>query len=207
MTRSSLITTAGLLLCSLTAPLWGQEYLYAPQPAGSFEKGTVANGILVRDVEIRRGDTLRGISRKFSGHAGYYPQILLFNSISNPNLIYAGTTLKVPVSRTEAAPVEELAKPRERKSRAVKHSTKIQKNHTTASKALSVSTAGEPQVESAASTAAWLLFDKALSAYRNDDCKAALALFDQFLNGNPGSPQAAEASLYKADCYLKLSGK
>jgi TolA-binding protein len=51
------------------------------------------------------------------------------------------------------------------------------------------------------------LFEKAVKAYRQDDYREALELFDRYLTDNPGSPMAADASLYKAECYLKLSAQ
>lgn len=57
----------------------------------------------------------------------------------------------------------------------------------------------------AEATAGQRLFEEAVTSYRKDDCLAALELLDRFLAGNPGSPMAADANLYKAECYLKLS--
>jgi len=49
------------------------------------------------------------------------------------------------------------------------------------------------------------LFETAVKAYRQDDCRTALELLDRYLADNSGSPLAADATLYKAECYLKLS--
>jgi len=49
------------------------------------------------------------------------------------------------------------------------------------------------------------LYEQAKAAYQKGDCTTALPLLDRFIADNPSSPQAAEASLSKADCYLKLS--
>jgi TolA-binding protein len=51
------------------------------------------------------------------------------------------------------------------------------------------------------------LFERAITAYRKDDCRTALELFDRFLSAHPSSPLAADATLYKAECYLKQSGQ
>ncbi|MFZ2949775.1 MAG: hypothetical protein WA003_09860, partial [Desulfuromonadaceae bacterium] len=51
------------------------------------------------------------------------------------------------------------------------------------------------------------LFEEAVTSYRQDNCRTALELLDRFLVGNPDSPLAADANLYKADCYLKLSAQ
>ena len=92
------MTVITLCLCLAPPSAWGQQYLlYTPQPVPAGQKAAVHDGILVREIEIKKGDTLFALSRKFSGRGMYFPQILLFNSIKNPNLIYAG---KSPVSYT-----------------------------------------------------------------------------------------------------------
>lgn len=59
-----------------------------PSPAASNE-ATIT-------YKIKRGDTLSAICRKYYGSASYYPKLAKYNSIKNPNLIYAGDTLKIP---------------------------------------------------------------------------------------------------------------
>jgi TolA-binding protein len=58
-----------------------------------------------------------------------------------------------------------------------------------------------------AETAGQKLFEAAVKAYRKDDCRTALELLDRYLAENSGSPLAADANLYKAECYLKLSAQ
>ena len=50
-------------------------------------------------------------------------------------------------------------------------------------------------------------FEQAMKAYRKDEYRTALRLFDRFLAEHPSSPLAADASLYKAECYLKQSNQ
>jgi phage tail protein X len=45
---------------------------------------------------IKKGDTLSSICRKFYGDASLYPKLAAANGIKNPNLIYAGRTIKLP---------------------------------------------------------------------------------------------------------------
>src|SRR5512133_1192220 len=101
MTRYASGMTAAIVVLLLQASSgWSQQmYVCAPTPAGNEVKASGKDGVLVQDVQIRKGDTLSGISRKFSGHGSYYPQILLFNDIKNPNKIYPGTVYKIPVTR------------------------------------------------------------------------------------------------------------
>lgn len=265
MTRRACNAVMATLLLTLASPVWSQQYLiYTPKMVPPGEKEQPKDGVLVREVPIKKGDTLFGLSRKFSGHGSYYSQILLFNDIKNPNLIYAGKTLKVPVSKEQpveaaaSAPVKaekpehadgsntvavstvkgETAKPptelslsdlKPQKHGAHKKKTAGKKGqrHVAHSKkgvkaeqpAPVVTGSGEePQrletvarngAESGAQAgvAAQRLYEQAVKAYKQDDCRAALPLLDRFLSENPESPLAADASLYKADCYLKLSGQ
>jgi LysM repeat protein len=51
------------------------------------------------------------------------------------------------------------------------------------------------------------LFEQAVKSYRKNDCQAAIQLFARFLAENTDSIFAPDASMYNADCYLKLSGQ
>lgn len=55
---------------------------------------TPDRGTKFTDIVVQCGDTLSGIAEKYNTSYQYLAQI---NNISNPNLIYAGQTLKVPV--------------------------------------------------------------------------------------------------------------
>jgi hypothetical protein len=216
-----------------------QQYLYTPATVAGEGVAQGKDGVLVQDVPVQKGDTLYGISRRFSGHGSYYPQILLFNDIKDPNRIYPGNVFKVPVSRNTVSgladkeqvkseksmdgsaahkqlsavqpaapvteiPVQELKKvdiarekkrgTREKVAGAAKKQVASEKQHAAA-------------VSSGDATSGQKLFERAVKAYRQDDCKTALELFDRFLAENQASPLAADASLYKAECYLKLSGQ
>ena len=268
-------TAVALLLCSLALPAWGQQYyLYEPKPVSSAAKREAGDGVLVKEVPVQSGDTLSGISRKFSGHGTYYPQILLFNNIKDPNLIYTGDTLKIPLPNGDVP--ETPAPAKNRRGKTLKHSAKpskkvsvktakqLRKKHSVnagtvksgqSSTELSigelkkldggkakqriqsgksadavvkkpavadsqpehiqekVAAPTQKKVEAVAPKASpspaagQQLFEKAVKAYRQDDYRAALELFDRYLTDNPNSPMAADASLYKAECYLKLSAQ
>jgi nucleoid-associated protein YgaU len=257
-----------VLTIFMALPAWGQQYfMYSPQPATSEQKSASQDGILVQEIEIQKGDTLYALSRKFSGHGTYFPQILLFNSINNPNLIYAGKTLKVPVSNRAEHEVERkgtkpTAESRNSKTSGAKktaaktESKQHVKQSTVSSPASGQSTeislsdlkvsgtekavatrskkaaviAKKKLTHSAAPVASSLspipavnkstspavsagdaegqkLFEAAVKAYRHDDCRTAIELLDRYLANNSGSAMAADANLYKADCYLKLSAQ
>ena len=256
MTRSDRISLAvllGMLLSSGTA-FAGTTYLYTPQPLPQNEKpADIREGILVEEVKIRKGDTLYRLSKQHNRKGGYYPQILLFNNISNPNLIYEGATLKIPIyskrSRAKAgeagehkaehniitsglqaresggpqagrAPLpvanntdmskelpagnvqaggraaDEVHKQEKvLNSGAVKNTSDIVKDDT----ARGVLTAsGNEKAEQ-------VQFESALTAYKEKNFTSAAEQFERFLYGYPNSIFAADATLYKADSYMKLS--
>ena len=263
MTPCSRRSTIIALITCMALPAWGEQYLlYSPHPVTPGQSATLQEGILVREIEIQNGDTLSALSRKFSGRAMYFPQILLFNSIKNPDLIYSGSTLKVPVTQKKAhdsgrtgatstaasrkpiASVNKKSTLRKESSPALRQPTasppvsaptldlslselkkvgtgksgakrQSKKSAVHGKRTLSHGSPAEtshpslPQVDGkkAPAAAGQKLFEAAVKAYRRDDCRTALELLDRYLADNPGSPLAADANLYKADCYLKLSAQ
>ena len=252
-------TTLLVIMICIALPAWGQQkILYVPQPAPADQHVPSQDGILVREIEIQSGDTLYKLSRRFSGHGMYFPQILLFNDIKNPNLIYTGNTLKVPVTQTETSASDRAGSSptgSSSKQRAPGHKKSPRKNSdaspagktsaaapaSAASTELSLSDLnkgeakkGMPSKESrksvspakkgptqesltttttrknsaAAKTAAGQqLYQAAVKAFQQEDYRTALGLFDRYLADNSTSPLAADANLYKAECYLKLSAQ
>ena len=280
MARSACGAVMAWLVLSLVPPVWGEQfYLYSPRPVTPEETKDAKDakdGVLVREVEVRQGDTLYGISRNICGRGMYYPQIILFNDIKNPDQIHAGDILKVPVTKGHPSGEKGTA-PVHRKKR-VAH--KASRTHTAASTAVSSGTspvtaksssgqlselaldelkptdrdkkkraaakqvasggqkrvgdkgvtaappsasgkpavaegarpsvAPRPEQGSASATdaaAGQRLFERAIKAFRQDDCRTALELFDRYLTSYSNQPQAADASLHKAECYMKLSGQ
>ena len=241
-------TTLLVIMICIALPAWGeQNLLYVPQPAPADQHVPSQNGILVREIEIQSGDTLYKLSRRFSGHGMYFPQILLFNDIKNPNLIYTGNTLKVPVTQAETAVSDRAAssptassvkqkapghKKSPRKSSAAapasaastelsltdlnksetQKGTPAKENRKSASPAKkgatqeSLTTARKDPA-AAKAAAGQQLYQAAVKAFQQEDCRTALSLFDRYLADNSASPLAAEANLYKAECYLKLSAQ
>lgn len=232
MARRPWEAAVAALIFSLAAPAWGeQQYLYSPKPVGPEEQSQAKEDILVREVPVEKGDTLSGISRRFSGHGSYYPQILLFNNIKNPNLIYAGSTLRVPVGKGGAAESSEAAsvpsvrkksgrhigkkKAEVRKKGALERHKRVGSERQLRGKQplgeerarAARNTPGASSAPSTGEEAGRKLFAQAVNFYRQNDFRTALELFDRFLTANPGSPLAADASLYKAECYLKLANQ
>jgi LysM repeat protein len=169
-------------------------------------------GLLVQEVAVKKGDTLYGISRTLSGHGMYYPQILLFNEIKDPNRIYPGDVFRVPVSRNAVAgrtdgavlqtpspvvPVSESAA-------VIRQTGDPKKAAVTAAKPARNT---KQPISAADASAEQKQYERALKAYRQDDYRTALELFDRFLADYPASVLAADASLYKAECYLKQSNQ
>jgi LysM repeat protein len=253
---------AAVLFC-ISGPAWSQQYLlYEPRPVTSGQPVTPEEGILVQEIEVKKGDTMYGLSRKFTGRGMYYPQILLFNVIKNPNLIYPGNILKIPVSHkslpiskrhagsvheassrdattvsgrlparvesdvkeqspavvetpTETGKSRVLAVPDVKSSKAEKNRAVRGKGSVDAGKNAQVPVKlgslpssrkkGASPVSKGDAVKSQELFEQAVKAYRQDDCRTALELFDRYLVSNSDSPLAADANLYKAECYMKLS--
>ncbi len=215
------VAVAVSLLASIPSTGWCQNYyLYTPAPVDAAGAVKGKDSVLVQDVAVQKGDTLYGLSRKFNGRGSYYPQILLFNDIKDPNKIYPGEVFKVPVSHKAAenssATHEKVISPApvsattEQKPVAAVHVTpvaepkKVELRDKKRAVKEKPAAPAKKQPEYVAS-AGQKLYESAVKAYRQDDCKSALELFDKYLTENPASPLAADASLYKAECYLKLS--
>lgn len=180
-----------LFLCAAQA-CWGTDYLYTPQPV----TGESHEGVLVREIVIKKGDTLSRLSKQLSGHGYYYPQILLFNEIKNPHWIYPGQVIRVPLSHKAAG-----QHPHEKPASKKQH----HQNKTTvtpvASKAVSepaLPTLSEDEKKS---------YERAMSSFKKGDCTAAIKLIDEFIVRYPGSSLLPEATLNRAECYLRLSAK
>jgi LysM repeat protein len=204
MKKTATLLKVSCLVAVLTAPplCMGEDFLlYAPKPAsGDQVPASPDQGVLVKSVTVKRGDTLRNLSRKHLGVPSWFPQVLLFNSIKNPDLIYPGEKLLVPVRAEHAASVKKSAKAkrhhaarRPSSSLGCKPAAEHVKSGITPT---TPSTAGEQET-----------YQRAKRAYLSGDCQRSLELFDAFLRKFPHSELAADASLYRADCYLRLSGQ
>lgn len=195
--------------CAVAVSAASASYLlYAPRPTEAEKPVTREEGVLVKEITIRRGDTLSAISRAYSGHASYFPQILLFNQISNPDLIYAGATLRVPVSKVVKEEETEKEKEKSVAPSTLRGRKKAKTPEPRAEKKPAVSLPGEMAASSAEGREVdgeRSLYEKALKTYRSEACNDALPVFDAFLKKYPDSVRAADIALFRADCYLKLS--
>jgi len=191
---------ACLLLCLIVLVLYssasaGDYLLYLPKPVAAIEAPLSEEGVLVKKIMILKGDTLSAISRRFSGKGSYFPQILLFNNISNPNRIYAGRNLFVPVAGQRSSkklsptpsvlPAKTNARPADRDRQGI-----------------TPDSGGDSTVSSAERQ----LFDQAATLFAQGNYREALDGFSRFLKVYPHSSLVPDASLYRADCYLRLSG-
>ena len=240
------ILIAFIICMSVPAWAWSQQYfLYSPKPVSADRKAPSQDDVLVQEIKIQKGDTLYRLSRKYNGRGQYFPQILLFNSIKNPNLIYEGKVLRIPLAKKDAHGSNRISAKSTSTTRepgATRDTDSSPKSETQQTTALEpviesslnesksagrdqFNSSAEPQavtppapppatdlnVTPDASTAKAIsgqkLFEAAAKAYRQDDCKSALELLDRYLIDNSGSPLAADANLYKADCFLKLSAQ
>jgi TolA-binding protein len=173
-----------------------QYFLYTPATTEvSRIPASPADGILTRTVTVRPGDTLRKLSRSYSGRGSFFPQILLFNNIRNPDLILAGEQLRVPVTRQEAPASQPAVK---------KEMSKVKNAPAPQSGGVVKQSPRRTVVNSAAEQK---LFKRGAALYNKGAYRRALDIFNVFLKNYPDSRRAADAALYKADCYLKLAGR
>lgn len=187
-----LIGALAPLMLLVTSPARGQEYLYQPRPLAQGEQAS-SDGVLVREVQVKKDDTLSHISKRFSGRGAYYPQILLFNNIKNPHLIYPGDLLRVPVSGQRGTP----------QSQAAPVPPAVQRPATAPAAASKTVPATPAKKDSAENSS----YARALAAFKRGDCNEAVALFDRFIADFPQSTLVPDATLNRAECYLKLSAK
>lgn len=210
MKNRSQVLAGAFVALLFAAPLGAQDYLYTPAPA---EPNTaVSDGVLVREVTVKKGDTLYRLSREFSGRGRYYPQILLFNELKNPNLIYPGEVLRVPVSRRGDATSE--ARPRKKTRSASskqRHVAPASSNSRVSGKS-AVKTMPAQKAVAVATGAAVGANERTRYAMiqemlKRGDCQTALPLLDGFIESYPNSPLMPEATLNRAECYLKISSQ
>lgn len=193
-----LISALAPLTLLAVSPVWGQDYLYRPQPVAQDAQAQPADGVLVREVLVKKGDTLSHLSKRFSGRGAYYPQILLFNDIRNPNLIHTGDVLRVPVGhRHTGQPVKLAAK---QSAAAVPQSLPLAAPVAKPAPAPPAAGTQKNGVEQAD-------YNRAMAAVKRGDCTDAVAQFDRFITRYPQSALVPDATLNRAECYLKLSAK
>ena len=192
------IILAIILLATASAAVADEGfYLYKPAKTQSQKIPAPGEGVLTRTITVQKGDTLKKLSHRYNGRSSFFPQILLFNRIENPDLIYAGKTLRVPLTRQEAPAAKGVksGSEAERKKPAAREPAraKVKKR------------ASSPRPEFGSS--AGRLFDRGVTAFVKGRYREAIAIFDRYLAAYPHSADAPEAALYRADCYMKLSGR
>lgn len=227
-----LVASSLLLSFAPLTTAGGAEYLrYTPEPSDGKPSSGPDEGILVKRITIEKGDTLYALSRKYSGKGTYFSQILLFNEIANPNLIYAGKGLLVPLPAGKGEGVApsslrsgKKVKGKDKRGRsAVPVATKASRETKPAVKEKAASHGGAPaskvSAEPAPRTAPpasvvrkgeeseQTLFEKGVSAYKTGQYQQSLDAFDRFLARYPNSPLVPDATLYRADALLKLAGQ
>lgn len=231
------LVASSLVLALSTAPCIsaGEYLLYAPGPSEGKKPSGPDEGVLVKSITIRKGDTLYSLSRKYSGKGPYYPQILLFNEIINPNLIYAGNKILVPVKgeekeagatkpenkseavkehkrsrkRGKSAAVTTTARPVEEKRQVSEKPTVLPKVGTETKITSSPKPAVEARVQSVRKSeeGEQALYEKGISAYKTGAYQQSIDTFDSFLSKYPASPLVPDVTLYRADALLKLSAQ
>jgi len=208
-----------LLFVSIPLGAQGSEYmLFSPRSVeGEVHMPERGKEVLVKQITIKKGDTLSQLSRDFSGKGSYFSQILLFNNINDPDRIFAGKKLLVPISIETAR--SKSPDTGESISRSVNKGSVAKSGPTKTAVVKPAAPANEIRPVSAAKVAKEKklmpeeLADKkaqdsyllAIDAYREGKYQESLLLFSSFLELYPSSSLAADASLYKAESLLKLS--
>ena len=191
-----------------SSPAASEEYLlYTPVPtAAPSLPADPAKGILTKTVTIQPGDTLTKISRAHSGRGSYFPQILLFNSIKNPDKIRAGAQLRVPMTRVAVQKATPGVRKGGIKGIRPHHARKggikgVRPHHArkggvlASSKAVRQDKPGRPAENE--------LFARGVNLFKKGAYEKAAAVFEEFGRAYPDSRRAADAALYKADCFMK----
>ena len=221
MTNSMRLTITLLLVSLLPVIAESSEYqLFSPTPLeGEVLLPEKGKGVLVQRITIKPGDTLSKISRKFSGKGSWFPQILLFNDIRNPDLIIAGNELLVPVSRKGAVgktsgsaekipqPASKAPAAKEKPATVKAAKTIVPTEKKQRKSAAEPKQKKQPPAEQSNSREEQESYASAISSYRKGEYQKALSLFNQFLERHPSSALAPDASFYKAECLFKLSGQ
>jgi TolA-binding protein len=184
-----------LLFLSCSSAMAGEYLLYQPNPVESEVPPLPGEGVLVKKIIIKRGDTLSALSRQFTGKGSYFPQILLFNNIRNPNLIYTGKELLVPLSESHFVQKARLP------TKDLSDKTGAQ-NATRSKPGASLNKNNRNHIVSAERH----LYAQSASFFAQGKYREALEGFNSFLKLYPHSSLAPDASLYRGDCFLKLSG-
>ena len=190
MARSVAIALV-IIMAGAASSAYAEEYnLYRAEKVQSKNIPAPGEGVLTKTIIIRKGDTLSRLSRRYGGRSAFFPQILLFNRIKNPDLIYAGAQLRVPVTRQE----EGLGQLRKSSPSTKKRGPTLEKRRV-------------PAAPAASGRAGQHLYTRGVRAYEKGNYRLALEIFDDYLAAYPNSPDAPEAALYQAECYMKLSGR
>lgn len=172
------------------------ELLYLPQPFEAARETVPPEGVLVREVRVKKRDNLARIAKRHIGRDDYYPQILLFNRIRNPRLIYPGDLLRVPVSSVKAK-TKQVTVVRVDTARA---------EPAAVAPSVRPQAVAKPAVSLQSVAAEQELYGRAVAAARRGECAAAVQLLDRFMAQYPASGQLSDAALQRADCYLRLAG-
>lgn len=189
--RSLAPALAGVLILAIVPSLvhGADEFLFFTGKAvDSRALPEQEQGILVQGITIKKGDTLKALAKKYRGRAAYFPQILLFNQITNPDLIRTGSKLLIPVRKS---------------SYSASKRNISRRPAVISSKKRNAAMASQTEDESAGN--AQQRYRQAVTAYKQGHFRQALEELDRFLADFPASPLAADASLYRADCLLNLS--
>ncbi len=209
-----------LLLLAQPAPAGSadpEEVLLVPVPStanvpASFKPAPQDITVLSR-MTIRKGDSLWRIARRTFGRGAYYPLLLGFNPIEDPDLIYEGRSLLLPAgtlaSRPELAsrlagkaativfpaPAPQTA-PQTASPERVRRESAPASAEVRAKKPRALP-ATASQKESGEEAEVQTIVELA----NRGDCPGVIAAADRYLARHPRSPYQATVLLHQAECY------
>jgi len=193
MMGGAVVCALAILLLALPVPADAadpDEVLLIPVPGtADLSAGLkpASQGITVLSrMTIRKGDSLWRIARRTLGRGDYYPLLLAFNAIQNPDLIYEGRSLLLPAGTLDRHPA--LASRLSGKTATIVFpppaaSTQVEPK------------AAPPDNEDKAEVQA------IVELASKGDCAGVIAAADRYLARHPRSSRRAAVLLHQAECY------
>lgn len=187
----------------------GGEYLIHRIPLDGSASSTVSGDEwIVQEIVIEKGTTLWKFSRNYLGKGHYYPHFLAYNDIANPNRIYEGRTLLVPVAKvrdyqkrnelqgkTWSVSFSDLALESISRAPVKKSAVRLPSRKEQA----------RPEVPRDRGMSEQHEFDRAKAEFEAGKYGEAARLFERFASNHPRSELKAEALFYAAEAQLKAS--
>jgi LysM repeat protein len=171
-----------------------------PGPSATLRPASEEIQVLSR-LTIKKGDTLWKLSKQTFGKGAYYPQLLAYNSVQDPDKIYAGKTLLLPEGTLNRHP--ELAT-----RLAGKTATVVFPAPPASPSAASpggpppaASPAPAPRAANEEESEVRMIIEWA----QQEKCGKVIAAADRFLSRYPESSRLVTVLWHQAECYRLMA--